>query len=163
MKTFKEISALLEKEYDKQQERMNGVNSPLKKEYIIDGWWCHAADAHPPSQQMLRNPSFSDADLKKYYTNSVKKLNTFTKKVNDEYLFYSKSLHQSMIVDVSFDGMHSITKRMNSKNMPEFRVLTFLEKDKNEARLSSKGKKTPKVVVESVDGVKREYEVIEID
>lgn len=160
MKTFKEFGTLVEREYDKQKELQNGKTSSFTQEgEVVNGWWCHTT-IHPPSQQTLRRPDFSKEDVKKLYTNITKKLNTFTKKVPAEYLFYSKSLHQSVIADVSFDGVDSRTGKPNAKRMPELRVVTFLEKDKNEARLSSTGKKTAKVVVESVEV---EYEVIEVE
>lgn len=160
MKTFKEVIQLVEREYDKQREMQNGKSSPFTQDgEVINGWWCHTT-IHPPSQQMDRRPDFSKEDVKKLYTNITKKLNTFTKKTPAEYLFYSKSLHQSVVADVSFDGIHSQTKKMNAKNMPELRLVTFLEKDKNEARLSAAGKKTAKVVVE---GLEHELEVVEVE
>lgn len=112
------------------QQLKEQLNSHLSRTRTINGWTL-INTVHGVERGTTADRYLSDADLTTIIQNTIKRISVFKEQKNGEYMFKSKSIGRSVVLDVNFD-------------VKRFRIITILEKNKDIPKVG-----TPKIFVES--------------
>lgn len=146
MKSFQEFYEDANFAYDKANSQYSSLKSGF---YKVDGWEVQNR-IHSQSRQVDRTGDMDQSGLDYFLTRLIKKVDTWSNKVNKEFLVRSRSKNQSIIVNV--DNVMNGDAR-NPHQVKQIRVMTILPPGKH---IATPG--TPTIQIESVT-----YEVIDID